>query len=63
MQTFDYKGYFVMLEKQHNGSIRAVADNDRDRFGIVFYDYSMAEIKRRIKTQCTHRLGGNYENL
>jgi hypothetical protein len=58
MQTFDYKGYFVMLETQHNGSIRAVADNDNDRFGVVFYDYSMTEIKRRIKKQCTHRLNG-----
>ena len=59
MKNFDYKGYFVMLEKQHNGSIRAVADNDNDRFGIVYYDYPMTEIVKRIKTQCTYRLKNN----
>ena len=59
MKTFDYKGYFVMLEEQHNGSIRAVADNDRDRFGIVYYDYPMSEIKARIKEQCAYRLQNN----
>lgn len=59
MKNFDYKGYFVMFERQANGSIRAVADNDRDRFGIVYYDYPMTEIKRRVKTQCTYRLEHN----
>jgi hypothetical protein len=48
-----------MLERNHNGSIRAVADNDRDRFGVVFYDYTLTEIKRRVKTQCNHRLENN----
>ena len=48
-----------MFEKQHNGSIRAVADNDSDRFGIVYYDYPMTEIVKRIKTQCTYRLKNN----
>lgn len=59
MKTFDYKGYFVMLKKQHNGSIRAVADNDSDRFGIVYYDYPIKEIKSRIKEQCSYRLQNN----
>ena len=59
MQIFDYRGYFVILEKNPNGSIRAVADNDLDRFGIVYYDYPMAEIKRRVKAQCNHRLENN----
>lgn len=59
MKTFNYKGYFVTLEKQHNGSIRAVADNDSDRFGIVYYDYSITELTKRIKTQCTYRLTHN----
>ena len=59
MKTFFYKDYFVMLEKQHNGSIRAIADNDIDRFGIVYYDYSMTEIIKRIKKQCTYRLKDN----
>jgi hypothetical protein len=59
MKNFHYKDYFVMLERNPNGSIRAVADNDRDRFGVVFYDYPMTEIKRRIKSQCTYRLTNN----
>jgi len=32
MKTFNYKDYFIMLERQHNGSIRAVASSDDDRF-------------------------------
>jgi len=59
MKNFDYKGYFVMVEKQHNGSIRAVADNDLDRFGIVYYDYPMKEIVARVKDQCNYRLENN----
>ena len=61
MKTFFYKDYFVMLEKQHNGSIRAIADNDIDRFGIVYYDYSMTEIIKRIKEQCTYRIKNNIQ--
>lgn len=61
MKNFDYKGYFVMLEKQANGSIRAVADNDSDRFGIVYYDYPMSEIVQRVKTQCNYRLKNNIQ--
>jgi hypothetical protein len=59
MKNFHYKDYFVMLERNHNGSIRAVADNDKDRFGVVYYDYPLTEIKRRVKTQCNHRLENN----
>jgi len=59
MKNFTYKNYFVMLERQHNGSIRAVADNDTDRFRIVYYDYTMTEIIKRIKEQCTYRLKNN----
>jgi hypothetical protein len=59
MKNFTYKNYFVMLERQHNGSIRVVADNDTDRFRIVYYDYTMTEIIKRIKEQCTYRLKNN----
>lgn len=59
MKNIHYKGYFLMFEKQHNGSIRAVADNDLDRFGIVYYDYPMTEILKRVKSQCTYRLKNN----
>jgi hypothetical protein len=59
MKNLHYKGYFLMFEMNPNGSIRAVADNDRDRFGVVFYDYPMTEIVKRVKTQCTYRLTNN----
>jgi hypothetical protein len=59
MKNLHYKGYFLMFEKNFNGSIRAVADNDLDRFGVVFYDYPMTEIVKRVKTQCTYRLLNN----
>lgn len=59
MKNLHYKGYFLMFERNHNGSIRAVADNDSDRFGIVYYDYSMTEIVKRVKAQCTYRLEHN----
>jgi hypothetical protein len=59
MKNLHYKGYFLMFERNPNGSIRAVADNDRDRFGVVFYDYPMTEIVKRVKTQCTYRLTNN----
>jgi hypothetical protein len=59
MKNLHYKGYFLMFEKNPNGSIRAVADNDKDRFGIVYYDYPMTEIVKRVKTQCTYRLENN----
>ena len=56
MKTFFYKGYFVMLERQQNGSIRAVADNDNDRFGEVFYFYSLTQAIKKMKQDCTYRL-------
>lgn len=59
MKNLHYKGYFLMFEKNPNGSIRAVADNDKDRFGIVYYDYPMTEIVKRVKTQCNYRLTNN----
>ena len=61
-KNFIYKDYFVMIEKQHNGSFKAVADNDIDRFGVVFYDYSMTEIIKRIKEQCSYRIANGFIN-
>lgn len=49
MKNFEYKGYFVILERQHNGSIRTVADNDKDTIRQVFYDYPMSYIIKKIK--------------
>lgn len=56
MKNFWYKGYFVMFEKQPNGSIRAIASSDTDRFGQVFYDYPMSYIVRKMKSDCRYRL-------
>ena len=61
MKNLHYKGYFLMFEKNPNGSIRVIADNDTDRFGIVYYDYPMTEIVKRVKTQCTYRLTNNIQ--
>jgi hypothetical protein len=58
MKNFEYKGYFVMMEKQHNGSIRTVADNDRDTIRQVFYDYPMTYIMRKIKKDINFKLNG-----
>lgn len=56
MKNFHYKGYFVFFDRNHNGSIVAHADSDQDRFNIVFYDYSLTEIYKRMKKQCSYRL-------
>lgn len=56
MKNFWYKDYFVMLERQHNGSIRVVADNDKDTIREVFYDYPLSYIVKTIKADIRHRL-------
>jgi len=55
MKNFFYKGYFVMMERQHNGSIRTVADNDKDTIRQVFYDYPLSYIVKKIKQDINHR--------
>jgi hypothetical protein len=45
-----------MFEKQPNGSIKAVASSDTDRFGEVFYGYPMSYIIRKMKSDCRYRL-------
>ena len=44
------------MEKQHNGSIRTVADNDRDTIRQVFYDYPMSYVVRKIKADIKFNL-------
>lgn len=56
MKNFHYKGYFVFFDQNPNGSIVGHADSDQDRFNIAFYDYSLTEIYKRMKKQCTYRL-------
>ena len=58
MKNFDYKGYFVILERQHNGSIRTVADNDQDVIRQVFYDYPLSYVVKKIKADINFRLNG-----
>ena len=56
MKNFWYKNYYIMFERQPNGSIKAVASSDTDRFGEVFYGYPMAYIIRKMKSDCRYRL-------
>lgn len=55
MQNFWHKDYYIIFERNPNGSIRAVCDSDSDRFGVTFYDYTMTEIKNRIKRAINDR--------
>jgi len=59
MRNFHYKDYFIMLEKEHNGSIRAVASSDDDRFGEVFYDYPLSYVISKMKKDCKYRIQNN----
>ena len=55
---FWFKDYFVIMEKQGNGSVRAVASNDDDADYIreVFYDYPASYIVSKIKSDIRFRL-------
>lgn len=55
MKNFHYKGYFVFFHQHVNGSIVGHASSAHDIFNIAFYDYSLTEIYKRMKKQCTHR--------
>ncbi len=58
MKNFWYKDYFIMLEKQHNGSIRVVASSDYDDIRTVYYDYTIKEIINKTKSHIRYRLEG-----
>ena len=51
MKDFQYKGYDVFFEVQHNGSILATWSNQygENRDKAVFYQYSAREILQNIK--------------
>jgi hypothetical protein len=55
---FWFKDYFVIMEKQGNGSVRVVASNDDDTDCIreVFYDYPVSYIVSKIKSDIRFRL-------
>ena len=56
MKTLWFKDYLIMLERQHNGSVRAVASSDHDRIRCVFYDYPMSYIVQQMKSHIRYRL-------
>lgn len=38
-----YKDWFLIAERQHDGSILITASNDSERFKKVFYFYTMRQ--------------------
>lgn len=55
MSNFWFKDYYIIFDRNPNGSIRATCSGDSDRFGVTFYDYTMREIKQRIKRAINDR--------
>ncbi len=57
-KNFWFQDYFVIMEKQGNGSVRVVASNDDDTDYIreVFYDYPASYIVSKIKSDIRFRL-------
>lgn len=55
MTNFWFKDYYIMFSRNPNGSIRATCSGDSDYFGVTFYDYTMREIKQRIKRAINDR--------
>jgi hypothetical protein len=55
-KNFWYKDYFVMFEKQHNGSIRVIAASDDDDIREVFFGYDFKTIVSKIKSHIRYRL-------
>lgn len=50
-KTFNYRGFFVMYERQqHNGALTFCAVDDSDnRIKRAFYGYTVAQAKQEIK--------------
>ena len=57
MKSFDYRGFYVYFEKQHNGSILATAIGDDETIRKVYYFYSKREIMESIKEVIREHLG------
>ena len=49
MKSFEYRGFYVYFETQHNGSILATAIGDLETIRNVYYFYSKKEIIESIK--------------
>lgn len=52
--TTEYKGYMIILEKQHNGWL-GTAISDTDFFKIKFMGYTKSVMFDRMKKQCAFR--------
>ena len=57
-KNFWFKNYFIIIEKQYNGSVRVVASNDdnTDYIREVFYGYPANYIVSKIKSDIRFRL-------
>jgi hypothetical protein len=49
MKSFEYRGFYVYFETQHNGSILSTAIGDIETIRNVYYFYSKKEIIESIK--------------
>lgn len=57
IKNFWFKEWFVIMEKNRNGSISVTASNDdNDYIREVFYDYPMREIMTRIRSHIRYRI-------
>jgi len=57
MKSFDYRGFYVYFETQHNGSVLATAIGDDETIRKVYYFYSKREIMESIKEVIREHLG------
>ena len=44
-----YKDWFLIAERQHDGSILITASNDNERFKKIFYFYTMPQAMRLVR--------------
>jgi len=57
MKSFDYRGFYVYFETQHNGSVLASAIGDYETIRKVYYFYTQKEILASIKEVIKEHLG------
>ena len=57
MKSIDYRGFYVIFETQHNGSVLVTAMGDTETIRKVYYFYSQIEIVKSIKSIIREHLG------
>jgi len=57
MKSIDYRGFYVIFETQHNGSVLVTAIGDDETIRKVYYFYSKREIVNSIKSVIRQHLG------